>query len=212
MGAPPAISTSSSTHRMPEISGSSHSSKKTRSRRGNRAADARMRVEISREAIGELFGLSLAADQAADHPDHLKNLGDAPLVEGDDGDAAPHELGARGPPADRKTRSTRSGFSAVDLVELRADERGDLRLLSRLRRPHGVAGYADDAIDPGRADTASRWFLQSGRRCESDTSILAFGQLVIWLSGQLRAWHPASQRLHSLPKDMASRLTTWHCA
>ena len=66
IGAPPAIATSSSTHRMPEIRGSSHSSKNTRGRRGNRAADADG-VEISREAIRKPFRLALAADQASNH-------------------------------------------------------------------------------------------------------------------------------------------------
>ena len=43
IGAPPAISTSSSTQRIPEIRGASHSSKKTRRRSGSLAAAVRMR-------------------------------------------------------------------------------------------------------------------------------------------------------------------------
>ena len=38
------------------------------------------------------------------------------------------------------------GLERFDLVEPRVDERGHSRLLPRLRRPHGVAGHADDAI------------------------------------------------------------------
>jgi hypothetical protein len=39
------------------------------------------------------------------------------------------------------------GFEREDLVDLRADERGDLRfLLARTRRAHREAGNADDAV------------------------------------------------------------------
>ena len=43
-------------------------------------------------------------------------------------------------------REDQIGLERLDLVEARVDERRDLRLLPRLRRPHGVAGDADDAI------------------------------------------------------------------
>ena len=56
-----------------------------------RVADARPGPRAS--AIGELLGLALTADEAAEHPNHLKDLGDRALVEGDDGDAAADELG-----------------------------------------------------------------------------------------------------------------------
>ena len=111
---PPAISTSSSTQRIPEISGSSHSSKNTRGRARKAATPrSRMRFEIRlRAASASCFGLALAADQAAEHPDHLQDLGDGALVERHHRDAAADQLGARCRPADRRTPRTRSGCSA----------------------------------------------------------------------------------------------------
>ena len=55
-GVPPAISTSSSTQRMPEISGSSHSSKNTRGRRRSRAADARIASRPTFKVVGQRLG------------------------------------------------------------------------------------------------------------------------------------------------------------
>ena len=69
----------------------------------------------------------------------------AALVERHDRDAAPHELAPRiGLQIGEGEHQVR--LQRVDLVELRVDERGDLRLLPRLGRSHGVARHADDAV------------------------------------------------------------------
>ena len=94
-GWPPAISTSSSTQRIPEISRLSHSSKNTRVGRGKRAADSRMRIEIGRQSGRKHLGRKLTADQAAEHSNHLQDLGDAALIERHHSDAATHELGPK---------------------------------------------------------------------------------------------------------------------
>ena len=52
-----------------------------------------------------------------------------------------HEVGLQIGEREHEVRLER-----LDLVELRVDERRDLRLLPRFRRPHRVAGHADDAI------------------------------------------------------------------
>ena len=93
IGSPPAISTSSSTHRIPEINGSSHSSKKTRNRRGKRAADSRMR---SRFAASRSASCSASAWQPTSPPSIriiCRISATGALVERDDGDAALDELG-----------------------------------------------------------------------------------------------------------------------
>ena len=61
------------------------------------------------------------------------------------GDAAPDELGGDVGLQIREGQHE-IGLERLDLVEARVDERRDLRLLPRFRRPHGVAGDADDAI------------------------------------------------------------------
>jgi hypothetical protein len=53
------------------------------------------RVEATAQSIGKGFRLRLAANQPAKHANHLKNFLDRPLIEGDDGDAAPHEFGGQ---------------------------------------------------------------------------------------------------------------------
>ena len=93
IGVPPAISTSSSTQRMPEISGSSHSSKNTRGRTGNRAAAARIASRPASSSSASASARACEADEPAQHADHLQDLGDAPLIERHDRVAAPHELG-----------------------------------------------------------------------------------------------------------------------
>src|SRR5262245_1175561 len=49
-------------------------------------------IEVGLEIGGEPFGGRLTPDQTAEHPNHLQNLGDAALVEGDDRQAAANEL------------------------------------------------------------------------------------------------------------------------
>ena len=44
------------------------------------------------QTISQRFSLWLTPDEAAEHPDHLQNLGDRALVERDDREAAPHQF------------------------------------------------------------------------------------------------------------------------
>ena len=145
IGAPPAISTSSSTQRMPEMIGSSHSSKNTRSRAGNRRGGCANSVEIGLERARQAFGVGLTAHETAEHPNHLQNLADGALIERDDGEAAAYELrreiGLQIGEREHQVRPQR-----FDLVEPGVDERGDLGLRSRLRRTDRVARHADDAM------------------------------------------------------------------
>ena len=127
------------------MSGLSHSSKNTRGRRARAAAFVADVVEAALERVRELRGAIAAADERADHPDHLQDLGDAALVERHDHVAAPDELGGDVRLQIRE-RQDEVGPQRFDLVEARVDERRDLRLLTRFRRPHGVARDADDPI------------------------------------------------------------------
>jgi hypothetical protein len=106
-----------------------------------RLADA---VQIRGEAIGQLLGLALTADQAAEHRDHLKDLGHRALVEDDDVEAAAHELGDQVGLQIRE-RQHEIGLERLDLVELRVDEGRDLRRAA-LPAAHRIARDADDAI------------------------------------------------------------------
>ena len=58
---------------MPEISGSSHSSKKTRGRDGKRGGRCPNGVEPGVSERSQRLGLGLAADHAAEHADHLQD-------------------------------------------------------------------------------------------------------------------------------------------
>ena len=140
---------------------------------GKRAGGLADAIEIRRQPIRQRLGFGLAADESAEHPDHLEDFGDAALVEGDDGNAAANELGAEiGLQIGKREDEIR--FERFDLVELRVDERGHLRLLARLRRTYRVARHADDAIALaeeieglgrflGQADDATR-VLHTGTR------------------------------------------------
>ncbi len=81
---------------MPEISGSSHSSKYTRGRAGSPAAAALITVETVFEIRGEPLAPFGAADERADHPDHLQDLADRALVEQHHRVAALAEIGGDG--------------------------------------------------------------------------------------------------------------------
>ena len=130
---------------MPEISGSSHSSKKTRGRRGS-ARPARERVETALELVGERLALVRAADDAAEDADHLQDLGDAALVEGEHRIAALDQL-AGDVGLQIRERQDQIGLQRLDLVDsARAGTTDTARLLPRFGRPDRVAGDADDAI------------------------------------------------------------------
>ena len=174
IGSPPAISTSSSTQQMPEISGSSHSSKNTRGRRGSAPPRARMSSSPRSSRVGERLGALAGADQAADDADHLQDLGDAPLIERHDRIAAANQLGG-----DVRLQigegEDQIRLQRLDLVEPRVDERRHLRLRARLRRPHRVAGDADDAI--AFAEQVQRLGRLFGQTDDAGWDTYAFGLL-----------------------------------
>ena len=65
--------------------------------------------------------------------------------------------------------TTKSGSQLEDLVDLRAGERADLRLLAaRDRRAHGEAADADDAVLLAERVQRLRSAPRSGRRCVAD--------------------------------------------
>jgi len=124
-----------------------------------------------------LFGGGLAADESAEHPNHLQDFRDGPLVERDDRDAALDELRAKiGLQIGKREHEVRP--QRFDLVELRADECRDLRLLPGLRRTNGIAGHPDDAILLSEKIQSLRGLLG-----QADDSIGIIGHLVI-LSGR----------------------------
>ena len=82
-------------------------------------------IEIRRERRCQPLGVALTARQSAEHPDHLQDLGDRPLVEGDDGEAASDQLGRRvGLQIGEGQHQIR--LQSRDLVEPCVDERRDL--------------------------------------------------------------------------------------
>src|SRR6185295_16368998 len=76
---PPAMPISSETQRMPEIIGSSHSSKYTRAHR----------IELLLQPHGQRGRFRLAADHAAEHADHLQDAGHVALIEDEDVEPEP---------------------------------------------------------------------------------------------------------------------------
>lgn len=88
---PQATRTSSNTQPMPEIKGSSHSSKYTRGR-GRPRARRHPRQPIL-VAAGQGVGPPARADQGADRADHGEDAGNVAVVEGVQGDAGPDEVG-----------------------------------------------------------------------------------------------------------------------
>ena len=151
IGSPPAISTSSSTQRIPEISGSSHSSKNTRGRRRRSfgAPAARIVAPGPRRRARDPASASAVVRAARPARRRMRIIWriSATLrwLKVYDGIAAADQL-ARDVGLQIGERQHQVGLQRLDLVEPRVDERRDLRLLPRLRRTHGIAGHADDAI------------------------------------------------------------------
>src|ERR1700722_16719096 len=94
------------------------------------------------QVIGALRG----ADQRAEVADHRQDAGDVPLVEHVDGDAGADQVG------DDVRLQIREGENEVrleleDFRNVRRDERRYPRFLAPdLRRPHSIAGDADDPV------------------------------------------------------------------
>ncbi len=84
-------------------------------------------------------------DQRAEPHDVVEDAFDAAMVRDPDLDAGAHEI-ARDVGLDVGKADREIGLEREDRVDLRADERGDLRLLlARARRTHGESRDADDA-------------------------------------------------------------------
>ena len=130
---------------MPEINGSSHSSKNTCGRGCNRLACLANPFEALLEFGDERAPLRFAADDAREHPNHLEDVGDRSLVEGEHRLPALDQL--RGDVClEIGKRKNQIRLKRLDFFESRGDERRDLRFRSRFRRPQRVAGNPDDAM------------------------------------------------------------------
>ena len=159
IGSPPAMRTSSSVQRMPLISGSYHSSKNTFGRKGSVAARSRMSSRPRSSDARQRLALFGDADDAGEHADHLQDLGDAALVEREDGIAALDEIvgDLRLQIGEREDqirlaapRSFRSGRAGTTTPSASGAPRAAARCSRRCRRRDRLR----------RGDTAFRWFLQ----------------------------------------------------
>ena len=97
------------------------------------------------QRLRQRLGLELDAGKRAERSDHRQDAGDVALVEGMHGDIAADQLGG-----DIGLQigegENEIGLEREDLLEIGGDERGHPRLLlAHPRRPHRVAGDADDA-------------------------------------------------------------------
>ena len=110
--------------------------------RGVAAIRARRCSKLARELLGALGG----ADHRAERADHRENAGDVALVEDVDGDAGADQIGDDvGLQVGEGQHEI--GLERQNLRNVRGDEGGDPRLLAaHLRRPHRIAGDADDAV------------------------------------------------------------------
>ena len=85
------------------------------------------------------------ADQRAERADHVENARDVALVEGMHGDIGADQLG-RDVGLQIGKGEHQVGLEREDFRHVGGDEGGDARLLPpHLRRPHRIAGDADDA-------------------------------------------------------------------
>jgi hypothetical protein len=87
----------------------------------------------------------LPAHQPAEHPDHLEDLLDASLVEGDDRNSPTHQFG-REIRLQIGKRQNEIRCQRLDLVEAGVDERRHFRLQARFRRADGVARHSHHPV------------------------------------------------------------------
>ena len=130
---------------MPEISGLSHSSKKTRGREGNCLAASRIVSSPRSSSAASALPLRLAADDAREHANHLQDVCDRALVEREDRQPALDEL-RRDAGLQIGERQDQIGLERFDFFEARGDERRDFRLGARFRRAQRVARDADHTM------------------------------------------------------------------
>ena len=172
-GVPPATSTSSSTQRMPEINGSSHSSKNTRGRWANRAAETRMASSPPSSSSASASARAARPTMPPRIADHLQDLGDAPLIERHDGIAATNQLG-RERRLQIGEREDQVGAQRVDLVESRVQKRRHLGFLASLRRPCRVTRHANHPV------TGAEPVQRLGRLfCQTDNALRVRGHASI---------------------------------
>ena len=122
------------------------------------------RIDARGERGRERVGLLRRADQRAERADHVEDAGDVALVEGMHRDIGADQFGDDVGLQIGKGQH-QVGLEREDLRHVGGDEGRDARLfLAHLRRPHRVAGHADDAARPRRGDRASPRSPRSGRR------------------------------------------------
>jgi hypothetical protein len=98
------------------------------------------------KALGKLIGALGGADHGAERADHREDARYVALVEDVDGDARAHQIGG-----DIRLQvgegQHQIGLECENFRDIRGDEGGNPRLLAAdLRRPHRIAGDADDAV------------------------------------------------------------------
>ena len=104
-----------------------------------------MRSSPASQFVGQRVCLLGDADNAAQHADHLQDLLDAALVEGEDRVAALDQI-VGDLRLQIREREYEIGIERLDLLVACVQERRHLGLLPRLGRTHGVTGDADDAV------------------------------------------------------------------
>ena len=146
---------------MPEMRGSSHSSKNTRGRARKSAGARTNLVQSALEVRRERRSCVRAPDERPHGSDHLQDLGDRPLIEREDRIAAPDQL-ARDVGLQIREGEDQVGLQRINLVEPRVDECRDLGLLPRFRWSHRIARHADHAIAlPEQIQCLGRFFRET---------------------------------------------------
>src|SRR5262249_52465976 len=103
------------------------------------------RVEPATQALDERVSAVAPPHEAANDQDHLEDLVHGALVERIDRMTATNELG-RDVGLQIGERQNQVGLQRLDGFEARVKKAGDPRLLTGLRRSHGVAGDAYDTV------------------------------------------------------------------
>jgi hypothetical protein len=116
---------------------------------------------------------SLASNHRAQHPNHIKDPGDASLIERVDIQSTANEIGGNvGPEIGECQEEIR--FQGEDLVDVRGREGARPRLLAAsLRRAHGVTGDPDDAVPLAEQIQRFDGFLGEANNSASSLSDLA---------------------------------------
>src|SRR6267142_3630295 len=112
-------------------------------------SEARSRVaysiQLTLEQPNQRPSSVFAADDTSNSQDHLEDFRDAALIETHHGYAAPNQFSCD-VCLEIGERKNQIRLQSKNLVELRVDECGDLRLQARLRRSHRIARHTDNAL------------------------------------------------------------------